>query len=134
MHSRMFPFSQNLDDYHEMTEADADVTLSGVYPQGIVFNLPRTELPAPLKKIESLMLAFVSGVTDPTTFQIPSGDPSHVVFTVRNDAKDAPKTGNLNAYLLLKFENKVLMSPPCHKLGGLPHHFSGECPLSGVFK
>ena len=55
-------------------------------------------------------------------------------FTVRYDAKDAPKTGNLNAYLLLKLEDRVLMSPPCHKLGDLPHHFSGQCPLTGVFR
>jgi hypothetical protein len=34
----MFPFSQNLDDYHEMTEAEAQVTLSGAYPAGTVFR------------------------------------------------------------------------------------------------
>lgn len=130
----MFPFSQNLDDYHEMTEAEAQITLSGAYPAGTVFSLDRCSMPSPLQKIPTLVQGFVSGVTDPTAFQISSGDPSHVVFTVRHDAKDAPMTGNLNAYLLLKFEDRVLLSPPCHKLGDLPHHFSGQCPLSGVFK
>ncbi len=130
----MFPFSQNLDDYHEMTEAEAQVTLSGSYPPGIVFTLERPDLPAPLQKISTLVQAFVSGIVDPSTVQSPYGDPSHVVFTERYDAKDAPKTGNLNAYLLLKVEGRVLMSPPCHKLGDLPHHYSGTCPLSGVFR
>lgn len=130
----MFPFSQNLDDYHEMTEAEAQVSLSGIYPPGIVFTLERPDLPAPLQKIPTLVQGFVSGVTDPSTLQSLSGEPSHVVFTVRYDAKDAPKTGNLNAYLLLKLEDRILMSPPCHKLGDLPHHFSGQCPLTGVFK
>ena len=129
----MFPFSQDLDDYHEMTEAEAKVTLSGVYPPGIVFALKHADLPGPLQKIAPLVQAFVSGVTDPFTLQSPFGDPSQVVFTVRYDAKDAPKTGNLNAYLLLKVGNRVFMSPPCHNLGNLPHHFSGECPLSGIF-
>jgi len=130
----MFPFSQNLDDYHEMTEAEAQVTLSEIYPAGIVFTLDRPALPAPLQKIPTFVQGFVSGVTDPSTIQSPSGHPSHVVFTMRYDAKDAPKTGNLNAYLLLKFEDRVLMSPPCHELGDLPHHFSGQCPLKGVFR
>jgi len=130
----MFPFSQDLGDYHETTEAEVQVTLSGVYPPGIVFTLKRADLPGPLQGIAPLVQAFISGVTDPSTLQSPSGDPSHVVFTVRYDAKDAPKTGNLNAYLLLKVEDRVLMSPPCHNLGNLPHHFSGECPLSGIFR
>lgn len=130
----MFPFSQNLDDYHEMTEVEAQVTLSGSYPLGIVFALERPALPAPLQRIPTLVQSFVSGITNPSTFQLASGEPSHVVFTVRYDAKDAPKTGNLNAYLLLKLEGRVLMSPPCHELGNLPHHFSGQCPLKGVFR
>lgn len=134
LYLRMFPFSQNFDDYHEMTEAEAQVTLCGVYPPGIVFTLERSNLPEPLQKIPTLVQGFVSGVTDPYMLKLPLGQPSHVVFTVRNDAKDAPETGNLNAYLLLKLGDRVLMSPPCHKLGNLPHHFSGQCPLSGVFK
>jgi hypothetical protein len=130
----MFPFSQNLDDYHKMTEAEARVTLSGVYPRGIVFTLERKVLPAPLQRIPTFVQGFVSGVTNPSALLLASGEPSHVVFTVRYDAKDAPKTGNLNAYLLIKLEDRVLMSPPCSELGDLPHHFSGQCPISGVFK
>jgi hypothetical protein len=130
----MFPFSSNLIDYREMTETEAHVTLSGIYPPGVVFTLKRADLPAPLQKIPTLVQAFVSGVTDPICLQTSAGYPSHVVFTVRYDATDAPKTGNLNAYLLLKLKDKVMMSPPCSELGGLPHHFSGQCPLSGVFK
>jgi hypothetical protein len=131
----MFPFDQNLRKYTPITEEEALRTLAGHYPRGIMYEVEKKELPDSLQKIETLVAAFVSGVRYPVTEAPKEGDPQSVIFTVRLDMKDAPETGNLNAYLLLRVGEKVLMSPPCYKLAlTFPHHFCGRIPVSGAFK
>ena len=78
--------------------------------------------------------AFVSGVQAAVTAAPAEGIPETVIFTIREDLKDAPETGNLNAYLLLRTGDNTIMSPPCNKLAPFPHHFSGISPLAAAFK
>ena len=131
----MFPFDTNLDHYKEITEQEATRLLSDHYPRGIIYQVDKPELPNSLQKVNNLVAAFVSGVNAPVTAAPKEGEPEKVVFLVRDDIKDAPETGNINAHLLLRFNDKVLMSPPCKKLTPpFQHHFSGVIPISGVFK
>jgi hypothetical protein len=130
----MFPFSQDFRDYTKVTEAEVQRSLADIYPRGVVYQLGRTELPDSLQKIPTLAASFVSGVAAPI-IQVPnSGEARQVIFTVRLDMTDAPETGNLNAYLLLRVDNETYMSPPCSRLREFPHHFSGQCPISAAFK
>ena len=124
----MFPFSTDPNDYKEITPEQADKVLSSG-TAGEVREIPLHLLPDSLRKINNLASALVSGVTTPLTTAPVGGDPETVIFTVRNDTKDAPATGNLYAYLLLRTGDAVLMSPPCKALSPYPHHFSGACPL-----
>lgn len=130
----MFPFDPNLNNYKLISEEEASRVLADQCPRGIVFQLEPAELPDSLQKIPTLAAAFVSGVVGPVATSPREGDPHSVIFTVRNDIKDAPNTGNLNAYLLLRVGAEVFMSPPCRQLAPFPHHFSGSIPVSGVFK
>jgi hypothetical protein len=130
----MFPFSQNLRDYTKVTEAEVQRTLADTYPRGIIYQLEKPELPDSLQKMPTLSSSFVSGVAAPIVRVPQAGEVRQVIFTVRLDMRDAPETGNLNAYLLLRVGNETYMSPPCARLGDFPHHFSGQCPISGAFK
>lgn len=129
----MFPFATDATKYTKISPDDAAQALSENYPKGVLFEIDLKELPESLQKIKTLKQAFVSGVQGPVTAAPAGGVPETVIFTVREDLKDAPETGNLNAYLLLKTGDQTLMSPPCNKLGQYPHHYSGICPLGAAF-
>lgn len=80
--------------------------------------------------MNNLVGGFVSGFAPAAQSPIGSGTPLEVDFTVRYDVKDLPNTGNLYAYLILQVDTGYYMSPPCTRLGTIPHHFSGAIPLN----
>jgi hypothetical protein len=124
-----------LNHYKEISQEEATRILSDHYPRGVIYQLEKPDLPDSLQKVDNLAAAFISGVSAPVTAAPKYGKPETVIFVIRNDIKDAPETGNINAHLLLRVDEKVLMSPPCKKLtGAFPHHFSGAIPISGAFK
>ena len=130
----MFPFSRDAAKYTSIALYQASNTLASNYPRGILYEVELSALPDSLRKTPTLKQAFVSGVQGVVTAIPAGGQANTIIFTVREDIKDAPETGNMNAYLLLSTGEQVLMSPPCHKLGPFPHHFSGPVPLSAAFK
>ena len=125
----MFPFSTDLKKYTEISSGDANARRE-LIGENYKFCIPlnRDQLPESLRKIPKLVSAFVSGVNDGTQSPVGSGKMLEVVYTVRHDAKDA-ETGNANAYLYLQIGPKFYQSPPCRKLGDIPHHFRGKIPF-----
>ena len=130
----MFPFSIDPNKYTAITSEEAERTLSENYPKGVLYEVPVDDLPDSLRGIKTLKQAFVSGVQAAVTAAPAEGIPETVIFTIREDLKDAPETGNLNAYLLLRTGDNTILSPPCNKLAPFPHHFSGISPLAAAFK
>ncbi|WP_428304800.1 hypothetical protein [Lacipirellula sp.] len=130
----MFQFSTDLAKYHPISLQEAKSTFADHDPKGVVFKVNLQDLPTALQKIPTLNDAYVSGIQDDIGAAPAAGTPQAVILTAREDVKDAPATGNLNAYLLLTVGDSVFMSPPCNKLGSLPHHYSGQFPLESVFK
>jgi hypothetical protein len=126
----MFPFSTDLKKYTEISSKDANARRE-LIDENYNFCIPlnRDQLPESLQKIPTLVSAFVSGVKAGTQSPVGSGKMLEVVYTVRHHAKDAPETGNANAYLYLQIGPKFYQSPPCDKLGDIPHHFRGKIPF-----
>ena len=125
-----FPFSPNFAKYTQITEDEATRRLSLISGAGFCYRCPITGLPTSLQKVNDLVDAFVSGLSPSTPSPVGKGTPLEVTFTERLDVGDAPKTGNLYAHCILQVGTGYYMSPPCTKLGAIPHHFSGALPLN----
>lgn len=130
----MFQFSSDFAKYHSISLQEAKATFADQDQKGIVYRVDLQDLPTALRKIPTLREAYVSGVQGSIGAAPSQGTPQAVILTAREDLKDAPATGNLNAYLLLTVGDNVFMSPPSNKLGSLLHHYSGQFPLESVFK
>jgi hypothetical protein len=126
----MFPFESDFNKYKQITEDEATRRLSLISGAGFCYTTPTGSLPQSLQRVNNLVGGFVSGFAPEAQSPIGSGTPLEATFTVRYDVKDAPFTGNLYAYLILQVGTGYYMSPPCTKLGTIPHHFSGVIPLN----
>ena len=93
--------------YTEISSGDANAhreLIGETY--SFCFPLNRDQLPEPLQNIKTLVTGFVSGVRDGVPSPVGSGKMLEVHYTVRNEAKDAPLTGNANAYCVLEVGEK----------------------------
>ena len=129
----MFPFESDFDRYSKISEQDATQRLSLISGAGFCYNAPIASLPQSLQRVNNLVGSYVSGCSPAAGSPVGSGIPIETTFTVRYDIKDAPLTGNLYAYLILKVGPDYFMSPPCTKLGAIPHHFKDAIPLNVEF-
>lgn len=125
-----FPFESDFDKYKEISQDEATRRLSLISGAHFCYTAPTGSLPQRLQKVNNLVGSFVSGFAPGAQSPIGSGTPLEATFTMRHDVKDAPLTGNLYAYLILQVGTGYYMSPPCTKLGTIPHHFSGAIPLN----
>lgn len=126
----MFPFESDFTKYKQITEGEATRRLSLIAGTEFCYATPTGSLPESLQHVKNLVGSFVSGFAPGAQSPVGSGTPMEATFTVRYDVKDAPLTGNLYAYLILQVGTGFYMSPPCTKLGSIPHHFSGVIPLN----
>ncbi|MFZ5495498.1 MAG: hypothetical protein ACOZE5_09215 [Verrucomicrobiota bacterium] len=125
----MFPFESDFNKYIQISQDEATRRLSLISGANFCYTAPTGSLPKSLQRVNNLAGCYVSGMAPGAQSPIGSGIPLEAAFTVRHDVKDAPLTGNLYAYLILQVGTGYYMSPPCTKLGEIPHHFSGVVPL-----
>lgn len=117
----MFPFESDFSKYTQISEEDAKRRLSLISGVDFCYCVPTGSLPQNLQGVHNLVAAYVSGFEHGAPSPIGSGIPIETTFTVRHDVKDA-LTGNLYAYCILNAGTGYYMSPPCTKLGQIPHH------------
>ena len=126
----MFPFETDLRKYTQISEEEATKRLSLISGANFCYETPTGSLPGSLQKMNGLAGAYVSGFFEGAKSPIGSGTPLEATFAVRYDPKDAPMTGNLYVFCILHVGNGYYMSPPCTKLGEIPHHFMSGTPLN----
>lgn len=126
----MFPFESDFNKYKQISLDEATRRLSLISGAGFCYRTPMDSLPQSLQRVNNLVGCFVSGFAPEAQSPIGIGTPVEATFTLRRDVMDAPLTGNLYAYLILQVGTGYYMSPPCTKLGTIPHHFSGVIPLN----
>ena len=131
----MFPFSTDLSKYTEISSGDANARRHFYDPDcKFVAPLNIDKLPQPLQKVNNLVAGYVSGVTPSVASPVGTAKVLEVDYTARYDVKDAPATGNAYAYCVLQVEDRFFVSPPCNKLGDIPHHFEGKIPFEYYIK